>query len=118
MENKNTVKPFKVMQDRVHHFLVLQYLSSAYNLYCNLHLCLVNVASTNSNCSSEFRTELHINVLQEILLKIFSINCMHTQWLAFIINLLFYMPDSNSEVMSVKVRKKILAEQYPNVFQF
>lgn len=43
---------------------------------------------------------------------------MHTQWLAFIINLLFYMPDSNSEVMSVKVRKKILAEQYPNVFQF
>lgn len=32
--------------------------------------------------------------------------------------LIILYADSNSEVMSVKERKKILAEQYPNVFQF
>lgn len=66
--------------------------------------CCINQG--NSNSSSELRTELHINVLQEIRLKIISINCVHPQWLAFIINLLFYtIFSSNSEVMSVKKGK-------------
>lgn len=65
--------------------------------------CCINQG--NSNSTAEFRTELHINILKEILLKIISSNCMHKQWLAFIINLLFYMPESNFEVMSVKEGK-------------
>lgn len=65
--------------------------------------CCINQGNSNSN--AEFRTDLHINILKEILLKIISINSMHKQWLAFIINLLFYMPESNSEVMSVKEGK-------------
>lgn len=65
--------------------------------------CCINQG--NSNSSSEFRTELHVNVLQEIFVKIISINCVHTQRLAYIINLLFYMPASNTVVTSVKEGK-------------